>query len=386
MAGLPTTSYDSTWKISLSRSGVSDLKFLANYPRLCYRCLQKDPNRRYQTPGELAAALSSPSITDWATLVALYDATNGTEWIAGANWLRHPNSFLQWSGVNRNIGYVGSVEKDVSHSDRVIRLVLGKFGLRGRLPHELGNLTSLEWLDLSINRINGELRQELEKLVTLTRLRHLDLSRNNMTGEIPHELGNLASLEQLVLSGNKLIGEIPHSLTELTKLEWLILSENSLAGRIPDELGNLTNLRHLDLSGNQLTGEIPRELGNLTNLRHLDLSGNQLTGEIPRELGNLTNLQHLDLIGNQLTGEIPRELCNLTTLRCLDLASNMLSGELPSELGNLISLVDLDLTGNEFIGQIPDEWYQGLYSLNRDSLMYLDSLEEEVRLNTDVIG
>ena len=38
-----------------------------------------------------------------------------------------------------------------------------------------------------------------------------------MTGEIPPELGNLASLELLDLSGNQLTGEIPPELANLVE-------------------------------------------------------------------------------------------------------------------------------------------------------------------------
>uniref|UniRef100_M8BNW5 Putative LRR receptor-like serine/threonine-protein kinase n=1 Tax=Aegilops tauschii TaxID=37682 RepID=M8BNW5_AEGTA len=46
-------------------------------------------------------------------------------------------------------------------------------------------------------------------------------------------MGAMQSLESLDLSQNKLSGEIPSSLTNLTSLSYLDLSYNSLSGRIP---------------------------------------------------------------------------------------------------------------------------------------------------------
>ena len=92
----------------------------------------------------------------------------------------------------------------------------------------------------------------------------LDLSGNSLGVEILiAELGRLSSLEWLDLSNNRLSGEIPPELGNLANLEWLDLSDNRLSGEIPAELGRLSNLRWLDLSDNRLSGEIPAELGNL---------------------------------------------------------------------------------------------------------------------------
>ena len=50
---------------------------------------------------------------------------------------------------------------------------------------------------------------------------------------MPPSLGNLTNLEWLDLSSNKLTGEIPIQLVDITSLEILNLSENYLFGQIP---------------------------------------------------------------------------------------------------------------------------------------------------------
>ena len=148
-------------------------------------------------------------------------------------------------------------------------------------------------------------------------VQRLRLSENNLTGEIPPELGNLESMEVLDLGGNNLTGEIPPELGNLKSMKVLDLGGNNLTGEIPPELGNLKSMKVLDLGGNNLTGEIPPELGNFYPvLRGLDLSGNNLTGEIPPELARLRGpggLNVLRLNGNRFTGCIPAALRSVKT-------------------------------------------------------------------------
>ncbi len=131
---------------------------------------------------------------------------------------------------------------------------------------------------------------------------------NNLTGVIPPKLGQLTSLESLDLRDNNLSGSIPPELGQLTSLESLDLRGNSLSGSVPPKLGQLTSLESLDLRGNSLSGSIPPELGQLTSLVMLNLGGNLLSGSIPPELGQLTSLGTLVLALNQLSGCIPVEL------------------------------------------------------------------------------
>ena len=276
---------------------------------------------------------------DKAALVALYEATNGDNWVNKRGWLILENH-CGWFGVRCN------------DAGRVKSLELFNNQVVGSIPTELGNLSLLTSLDLRLNEVSGVIPAELGNLSSL---QDLQLGSNQLTGNIPAELGNLSSLQDLQLGSNQLTGNIPAELGNLSSLDSLSLVNNQLTGTIPAELGNLSSLQSLGLLGNQLTGGIPAELGNLSSLDSLSLVNNQLTGTIPAELGNLSSLRSLNLGSNQLSGNIPAELGNLSSLYTLSLVNNQLTGNIPAELGSLLSIRYLYLSRNEFIGSVPPE-------------------------------
>ena len=247
--------------------------------------------------GDFTLTVTSITVTvtpqgDREALVALYNATGGPNWRNNHNWLSNA-PLGQWYGVTTD------------SSGRVTELDLHDNGLVGRIPSELGGLSSLRQLFIHQNQLNGGIPAELGSLSNLT---WLVLHTNQLSGRIPAELGNLSNLVFLSLGHNQLSGGIPANLAQLTQLINLNLRDNRLSGRIPIELGSLSNLGGLYLNRNQLSGQIPSQLGNLSNLEHLHLSHNRLSGKIPSQLGNLSNLTWVLLSGNQLTGCIPQEL------------------------------------------------------------------------------
>jgi Leucine-rich repeat (LRR) protein len=179
------------------------------------------------------------------------------------------------------------------------------------IPREIGLLTQLTYLRLSINTLTGTIPPEL---ASLTQLTELYLFNNALMGSIPSELASLTQLTSLSLSFNALTGTIPSELASLTQLKYLYLYDNALTGTIPSELASLTQLTVLFLNSNALMGSIPSKLASLTQLAYLFLDGNALTGAIPSELARLAQLTALDLSDSKLTGTIPASLCAITSL------------------------------------------------------------------------
>ena len=313
---------------------------------------------------------------DRAALVALYNATDGPNWVNNENWLTHA-PLGDWYGV------------DVDGRGRVVGLDLSGIwnaeerryeghNLSGPIPPELGSLTNLQSLHLSNNALSGPIPTELASLAAL---RSLSLWDNSLSGPIPTELASLTNLRSLSLNYNSLSGAIPPELGSLTNLGILRLDFNALRGPIPTELGSLTNLRVLVLTSNALSGPIPTELGSLTNLRVLVLGHNALSGPIPTELGSLTNLRDLNLTVNNLAGPIPPELGELSRLERLSFGGNpRLFGPLPETLTGLDSLVFLYLPQTGVCIPQTTEfqlWLQGIESVEGEDCAIVEGGDRE---------
>ena len=281
---------------------------------------------------------NTTATSDRAVLVQLYHATNGPNWKQNSGWLSDA-PIGEWFGVTTD------------PNGRITWLNLTANRLSGEIPRELGNLSFLYSLNLSQNRLGGQIPPELSKL---SRLNNLTLSQSQLRGRIPPELGNLSRLGSLDVSQNQLSGRIPPQLGNLFRLVRLNLSRNRLSGEIPSQLGKLSNLWSLSLYENRLSGEIPPQLGKFSRLSWLFLNHNQFSGSVPPELGNLFKMERLNLEANLLTGRIPPGLGNLFKLEWLSLNNNRFSGEVPPELGELYNLARLRLGGsNRLTGCIP---------------------------------
>ena len=290
-------------------------------------------------PWSETATGTPTTVTDHEILIDLYNTTGGDNWTNNTNWLSD-EPLGDWHGVTTDGG------------GRVTKLDLTENRLSGRMPSNLGDLSSLSELRLGNNHLSGPIPSELGKLSLLTRL---DLENNDLSGPIPSQLGGMSDLRVLLLGDNNLSGRVPAQLGNLGKLSYLRIRNNDLTGAIPPEFGSLKNLTHLYANDNDLVGSIPSELGNLSNLRYLFLNDNDLSGSIPAALGQLDKLVYLWLNHNDLTGPIPGEIGSLPNLVRLYVNHNNLSGAIPRGLGGLDKLELLYVHRNNLTGAIPRE-------------------------------
>ncbi|KAG4113190.1 hypothetical protein ERO13_D13G208033v2 [Gossypium hirsutum] len=235
------------------------------------------------------------------------------------------------------------------------------------IPISIGDMISLQLLDLSNNKLSGGIPRHLPMGLVL-----FDVSNNQLFGDIPSSMENMSHLVTLDLSNNTLFGGTPSWMGKMLYLQELLMVNNHFKGPIPMEFCKFNgSLQFLDLSANNISG----------SLVTLDLSNNQLTGNIPNWTGSLSALVYLLLNNNNFEGRIPVDLCKLLRLRSfsadvpieftmknksysykgrvisylsgIDLSCNKLTGEIPLQLQNFRHIVVLNFSHNSLIGPIP---------------------------------
>ncbi|KAF3783935.1 putative LRR receptor-like serine/threonine-protein kinase [Nymphaea thermarum] len=221
------------------------------------------------------------------------------------------------------------------------RLNLSSNQLIGKIPDGLKNCQNLSHVDFSRNGLIGKVPSWMFGSGSLSSSRLSEMVK----GEILPSAPGSGTVEFLDLSLNNLSGELPSEIGFSPKLAVLNVSGNSLGPNIPATIGELMVLQILDLSRNQFGGSIPSKLGKCSSVTTLSLSHNRLTGPIPSDLGNLSELQILDLSVNNLSGQIPQQLGNLSYLHFLNISGNNFQGDLPA-FGIFAKLSPLDFAGN----------------------------------------
>ncbi|PPD91822.1 hypothetical protein GOBAR_DD11229 [Gossypium barbadense] len=313
-------------------------------------------------------------------------------------------SFLDLS--NNNFSSI-QIPKFLGMLPNLMYLNLSFARFQGAIPHNLGNLTKLQYLDLRCNERGDIKATSLQWISGLSSLRYLDLSNADLskatnwlqvTFKHPSleklymfntdleddpssiSVNSSKSLVVLDLSGNSL-SSVPKWIFSLHGLASIYLRSCSLEGPIPDYFGNISFLEVLDLSLNHLNSSIPNSLYGLNYLLFLDLSyneieqdiseilqslsrcclgslaslnmeSNQLSGHLTDQLGQFKNLAYLSLALNKIFGPIPVSIGELSSLKFFDVSENQLSGQIPLSIGELSSLKFFDVTDNQLNGSL----------------------------------
>ncbi|CDY19152.1 BnaA04g18920D [Brassica napus] len=320
-------------------------------------------------------------------------------------------SYLDLSGISLA---PTSMDSDIDFTKNLNVLILLECNI-SEFPRFVRSLKNLEFLNLSHNRIKGNVPDWLWSLPRLTTLylynnsftgsipdvfyigastQTLDVGYNQLTGKLPRSLRNCSLLRFLSVDDNRISDSFPFWLKALPSLKVLTLRSNRFYGPISPPYGPgplaFPKLQILEISHNRFTGSLPRnyfenwsatslkpndednakymyqdtldlqykglymEQGKvLTFYSAIDFSGNKLEREIPESIGLLKALIALNLSSNSFTGHIPMSFANVSELESLDLSKNKLSGEIPQELKRLSYLAYIDVSDNQLTGEIP---------------------------------
>ncbi|KAK3025120.1 hypothetical protein RJ639_043902 [Escallonia herrerae] len=198
--------------------------------------------------------------------------------------LNSPGQLTKWSSSGGDP--CGDSWKGITCSgSRVTEIKISGLGLYGTYGFQLGSLTSLTNFDISNNNLGGSIPYALP-----ASLQRLDLSACGFTGSsiIPYSINQLTSLKYLNLSHNQIQGSLNDMFGPLSALSTLDLSFNSITGGLPESFSSLSSMTNMYLENNMFTGTID-VLANLP-LKNLDIANNQFNGWIPEQLKNI-NLQ-----------------------------------------------------------------------------------------------
>ncbi|CAN1190452.1 Receptor-like protein EIX2 [Linum perenne] len=238
-------------------------------------------------------------------------------------------------------------------------LYLSNCQISDSFPLEHVNLSSLSVLDLGFNRFGpASFPNWVSHLKSLT---SLNLRDNNLRGPVPDELRNLSSLRALTLYNNKFNGSIPNWLFSFHYLEDLDFRNSYLDGKVPDGIGNLTTLVNLDLSFNyglRFEGGIPWSFRSFCQLKTLGLYRIKLQQSVAEVLRILqecssSTLENLSMGECELFGQLTNRIAKFKSLKYLLLDDNSISGPLPTSFGELTSLIYVNLASNQINGTIP---------------------------------
>eukprot|EP00258_Populus_trichocarpa_P040902 XP_024456921.1 receptor-like protein 13 [Populus trichocarpa] len=279
-----------------------------------------------------------------------------TSFIGPLQLPQHPTPNLHTVDMSGN-NIHGQVARNIcSIFPRLKNFMMANNSLTGCIPPCFGNMSSLEYLDLSNNHMSCELLEH--NLPTVgSSLWSLKLSNNNFNGRLPLSVFNMTNLAYLFLDGNKFAGQLSGTFSLASSFWWFDISNNLLSGMLPRGIEN-SSLNHfaqaIDLSRNQFEGTIPIEYFNSHGLEFLDLSENNLSGSLP--LGfHASDLHYVHLYRNQLSGPLPYAFCNLSSLVIFDLGDNNLTGPIPNWIDSLSELSIFVLKSNQFNGILPHQ-------------------------------
>ncbi|KAF3436924.1 hypothetical protein FNV43_RR19677 [Rhamnella rubrinervis] len=254
-------------------------------------------------------------------------------------------------------------------------LSLSSNQLNGSVHQRIGQLSELEYLDISNNSLEGVISEA--HFAKLSKLRFLDLSFNQLHLNVSSAWIPPFKLEEIRLSSCKLGPQFPEWLQTQNNYIHLDISNTKISDPIPSWFWNLaTNSTFLNVSNNQIRGAIANSTVEWNYYKEeIDLSSNQLEGPVPLFLFKVNVLQLsrnnfsdinsacgvtedgwltiLDLSYNQLSGKLFNCWSHFNYLKVLNLAYNELVGEIPKTIGSLTLLEALLLSKNRFVGELP---------------------------------
>ncbi|KAJ6314329.1 hypothetical protein OIU78_017907 [Salix suchowensis] len=148
--------------------------------------------------------------------------------------------------------FIGEIPDLIQKWTNLQKLVIQGSGLSGPIPPGIAVLEKMTDLRISDLQGNGT-GAPFPPLANMTKLKILILRSCNIIGRIPDFVGEFSSLKTLDLSFNKLDGEIPASFLGVKQATYIYLTGNQLNGTVPDWI--IKDGKSVDLSYNNFGNE-----------------------------------------------------------------------------------------------------------------------------------
>ncbi|KAE8680080.1 putative leucine-rich repeat receptor-like serine/threonine-protein kinase [Hibiscus syriacus] len=169
--------------------------------------------------------------------------------------------------------FTGQIPSFIQNWTKLEKLVIQASGLMGPIPSGVGDLIKLT--DLRISDLNGN-DATFPPLSSMKKLKILILRSCNLIGKLPDYLGDMTKLKTLDLSFNKLSGDIPSSFSGLMDVDNLYLTRNLLTGSVPSwilEKGDNVDLSYNNFAASQGTPCQQRTVNLFASSSSNDISG-----------------------------------------------------------------------------------------------------------------
>ncbi|ONK67082.1 uncharacterized protein A4U43_C06F15490 [Asparagus officinalis] len=281
-------------------------------------------------------ALTAEAATDPNDAAAMHAFAKAIGADSALNWSPTSDPCTQWPKVK-------------CQGDRVSIIQIGNISnLSGTVPPEVGNLTSLQRLELQYVGLTGP----LPSLKGLVLLNVLLLNDNKFSSIPPDFFDGLSAITVVNIDRNPFSSwAIPTTLKECSSLLNFSANDANVTGGVPDFFASaFPALNHLGLANNLLGGQIPESFAS-SGMKSLWLNGAGLSGGV-HVIADMTNLIEVFLQSNSLTGPLP-DFSRLNSLQQLNLRDNQITGIVPKSLTELKSLQTVVLTNNLLQGPVP---------------------------------
>ncbi|XP_074094011.1 artichoke [Cotesia typhae] len=313
------------------------------------------------------------------------------------------NVELQMIDLARN--NLAQIPHTIFSSTRNLKELHMSYNTLTELPGSLHGLTSLEFLDLSFNKLTALSSDTLSSLTSLLelklvrnkikelsegafnrlpRLSFIDLENNDLRVIERNAIKNLPELQAIRLGKNRIQMIPTGAFTDLPLLQSAEMQENRIQEIAINAFINVPNLLFLNLSYNLLPSLEHAGVSNLRSLEVLDLSHNRLTRVSSENIATLEWLVELKMDNNRICGIQGSPFDNMPRLRVLSMRSNRMSSISENVFKRLRSNIEiLDIDGNPLSCSCDMIWLRGwLQQSSSEGPRCADgSLFREVRLS-----